>query len=79
MNPDGLTKSGLIVGRGETEDEVLGALADLAASLRHTGASPSVEHALDEAWHAMHATEPAVAVSGPAFSPRGCTLRRQGR
>lgn len=30
-NPDGLTKSGLIVGMGETEDEVLGALADLRA------------------------------------------------
>jgi lipoic acid synthetase len=28
-NPNGLTKSGLIVGMGETEDEVLGALADL--------------------------------------------------
>ena len=31
MNPEGLTKSGLIVGMGETEDEVLGALADLRA------------------------------------------------
>lgn len=31
INPDGLTKSGLIVGMGETEDEVLGALADLRA------------------------------------------------
>ncbi len=30
-NPDGLTKSGLIVGMGETRDEVLGALADLNA------------------------------------------------
>jgi lipoic acid synthetase len=30
-NPDGLTKSGLIVGMGETEEEVLGALADLRA------------------------------------------------
>jgi lipoic acid synthetase len=30
-NPEGLTKSGLIVGMGETEDEVLGALADLRA------------------------------------------------
>ena len=30
-NPQGLTKSGLIVGMGETEDEVLGALADLRA------------------------------------------------
>ncbi len=29
LNPDGLTKSGLIVGMGETEGEVLGALADL--------------------------------------------------
>jgi lipoic acid synthetase len=29
MNPEGLIKSGLIVGMGETEDEVLGALADL--------------------------------------------------
>lgn len=28
-NPDGLTKSGLIVGMGETEEEVLGALTDL--------------------------------------------------
>lgn len=28
-NPDGLTKSGLIVGMGETEEEVMGALADL--------------------------------------------------
>src|SRR5690606_220076 len=31
INPDGLTKSGLIVGMGETEKEVLGALADLRA------------------------------------------------
>jgi lipoic acid synthetase len=31
MNPDGVTKSGLIVGMGETEEEVLGALADLRA------------------------------------------------
>ena len=31
MNPDGLTKSGLIVGMGETRDEVLGALADMRA------------------------------------------------
>jgi lipoyl synthase len=31
LNPNGLTKSGLIVGMGETEDEVLGALADLRA------------------------------------------------
>ena len=30
-NPGGLTKSGLIVGMGETEEEVLGALADLRA------------------------------------------------
>ncbi len=30
-NPDGLTKSGLIVGMGETEEEVFGALADLRA------------------------------------------------
>ena len=29
MNPDGLTKSGLIVGMGETREEVLGALADM--------------------------------------------------
>lgn len=29
--PEGLTKSGLIVGMGETEEEVLGALADLRA------------------------------------------------
>lgn len=29
--PDGLTKSGLIVGMGETKEEVLGALADLRA------------------------------------------------
>src|SRR5665811_2413390 len=29
--PDGLTKSGLIVGMGETTEEVLGALADLRA------------------------------------------------
>jgi lipoic acid synthetase len=31
LNPEGLTKSGLIVGMGETESEVLGALADLRA------------------------------------------------
>ncbi len=31
MNPEGLTKSGLIVGMGETKEEVLGALADLRA------------------------------------------------
>lgn len=31
LNPEGLTKSGLIVGMGETEVEVLGALADLRA------------------------------------------------
>jgi lipoic acid synthetase len=31
LNPEGLTKSGLIVGMGEEEDEVLGALADLRA------------------------------------------------
>jgi lipoic acid synthetase len=31
MNPDGLTKSGLIVGMGEQKEEVLGALADLRA------------------------------------------------
>lgn len=31
LNPEGLTKSGLIVGVGETESEVLGALADLRA------------------------------------------------
>ena len=31
MNPEGLTKSGLIVGMGETREEVLGALADMRA------------------------------------------------
>jgi lipoyl synthase len=31
MFPEGLTKSGLIVGMGETKEEVLGALADLRA------------------------------------------------
>ena len=31
MGPDGLTKSGLIVGMGETRDEVIGALADMRA------------------------------------------------
>ena len=31
MSPGGLVKSGLIVGLGETKDEVLGALADLRA------------------------------------------------
>lgn len=31
MHPDGLTKSGLIVGMGETRDEVLGALSDMRA------------------------------------------------
>ncbi|MGB5434176.1 MAG: lipoyl synthase, partial [Acidimicrobiia bacterium] len=31
INPTGAVKSGLIVGMGETEDEVLGALADLRA------------------------------------------------
>ena len=31
MNPDGLTKSGLIVGMGETREEVLGILADMRA------------------------------------------------
>jgi lipoic acid synthetase len=31
LNPTGLTKSGLIVGMGEREEEVLGALADLRA------------------------------------------------
>lgn len=31
INPNGAVKSGLIVGMGETEDEVLGALADLRA------------------------------------------------
>jgi lipoic acid synthetase len=31
MNPDGLTKSGLIVGMGETRQEVLGTLADMRA------------------------------------------------
>ncbi len=31
LNPEGMTKSGLIVGMGETRDEVLGALADLRA------------------------------------------------
>jgi lipoic acid synthetase len=31
LNPEGLTKSGLIVGMGETTDEVLAALADLRA------------------------------------------------
>jgi lipoic acid synthetase len=30
-NPEGLTKSGLIVGMGETKEEVLSALADLRA------------------------------------------------
>ena len=30
-NPEGLSKSGLIVGMGETKDEVIGALADLRA------------------------------------------------
>lgn len=42
------------------------ALADLAASLQHAGASASVEQRLDEAWRAMHAPEPAASVSGPA-------------
>jgi lipoic acid synthetase len=31
MNPDGLTKSGLIVGMGETREEVMGTLADMRA------------------------------------------------
>ncbi len=31
LNPDGLTKSGLIVGMGESDEEVLGTLADLRA------------------------------------------------
>ena len=31
LNPDGLTKSGLIVGMGETRDEVLATLADMRA------------------------------------------------
>ena len=31
MNPDGLNKSGLIVGMGETREEVLGTLADMRA------------------------------------------------
>lgn len=31
LNPEGLTKSGLIVGMGETDEEVMGALADLRA------------------------------------------------
>jgi lipoic acid synthetase len=31
MNPDGLTKSGLIVGMGETQEEVLATLADMRA------------------------------------------------
>jgi len=31
LNPDGLTKSGLIVGMGETRDEVLSTLADMRA------------------------------------------------
>ncbi len=31
MSPDGLTKSGLIVGMGETREEVLGTLADMRA------------------------------------------------
>ena len=31
INPSGVVKSGLIVGMGETRDEVLGALADLRA------------------------------------------------
>ncbi len=31
LNPEGLTKSGLIVGMGESDEEVLGALADLRA------------------------------------------------
>jgi lipoyl synthase len=31
MSPEGLTKSGLIVGMGETREEVLGALADMRA------------------------------------------------
>ena len=31
MNPEGLTKSGLIVGMGETEEQVLGTLADMRA------------------------------------------------
>jgi len=31
MNPNGLTKSGLIVGMGETREEVLGTLADMRA------------------------------------------------
>jgi lipoic acid synthetase len=31
INPDGYVKSGLIVGMGETEEEVMGALADLRA------------------------------------------------
>jgi lipoic acid synthetase len=31
INPSGVVKSGLIVGMGETEDEVMGALADLRA------------------------------------------------
>ncbi|HLT96649.1 MAG TPA: lipoyl synthase [Acidimicrobiia bacterium] len=31
LHPEGLTKSGLIVGMGETEEEVLGALSDLRA------------------------------------------------
>lgn len=51
----------------ETTSQPPRALVELAASLRHTGASPSVEQALDEAWRAMHATEAAVAgAAGPA-------------
>ncbi len=32
MNPDGLNKSGLIVGMGETREEVLATLADMRAA-----------------------------------------------
>ena len=69
MNPEGLTKSGLIVGMGETREEVLGALADMRAvgidiiTMANTSGPPPV-------------TAPSTVTSTPTSSP---STRRSGR
>ncbi len=66
-NPAGTVKSGLIVGMGETEEEVLGALADLRAVgvdivtvgqyLRPTARHRRIDRYVDPAEFARYATE----------------------
>lgn len=63
--------SGVIDPRGdhssphETKSQTPRALVDLAASLRHVGASEAVERALDQAWRDLHADHPAAEAGGP--------------